>query len=257
MIEVANLEKYYGDKYALRKISFEVKPGEILGFLGPNGAGKSTTIKILTGLIPASGGQARLAGHDIAEEPLKVKSLLGYVPESGALYESLTAWEFLELVADLHMLERSLFERRANEFLDLFNLQSERHNRIAGFSKGMRQKLLISASLLHNPPVLLFDEALNGVDANTAMVFKQIIRRLSKQGKTIFFCSHILEVVERLCTRIVIIQDGSIVADGVPAEIAAKVGKATLEDAFAELTGGNNADSRADEFMTALEGLQK
>ncbi|RME00180.1 MAG: ABC transporter ATP-binding protein [Calditrichaeota bacterium] len=257
MIEVKNLEKYYGDKHALKGISFSVQPGEILGFLGPNGAGKSTTVKILTGLIPATQGEAKICGYSLAQDPIEVKKHIGYVPESGALYESLTAWEYLELVADLHHLKTELFQRRATEFLELFGLTGERDSRISGFSKGMRQKILISAAMLHNPPVLLFDEPLNGVDANTAMVFKQLLRRFSEQGKTILFCSHVLEVVERLCTRIIIINEGTIVADGTPKSIAHQTGHRTLEAAFNAITGGADADSKAEEFLMALEGLKE
>ncbi len=256
MIEVRRLEKYYGEKHALKGINFTVEPGEILGFLGPNGAGKSTTVKILTGLIPASAGEARICGYSIAEQPLEVKKRFGYVPETGALYESLTAWEYLELLADLHHLDRKLFEHRAREFLELFDLLQEKDHRLAGFSKGMRQKVLIAAALLHNPEVLLFDEPLSGVDANTALVFKQLLRRFSEQGKTILFCSHVLEVVERLCSRIIIINEGEIVASGTPAAIARQTGHATLEEAFNAITGGADAHTRAEEFLLALEGLK-
>lgn len=257
MIEVSHLEKKYAEKHALKGISFTVQPGEILGFLGPNGAGKTTTVKILTGLTPATSGEARIAGYAITEAPIEVKKRFGYVPESGALYESLTAWEYLELVADLHLLSRNIFKRRGQEFLELFELQHEKHQRLGSFSKGMRQKILIAAALLHNPPVLLFDEPLNGVDANTALVFKQLLRRFSAQGKTILFCSHVLEVVERLCTRIIIINEGQIVADGLPDRIARQSGHASLEAAFNAITGGADAESRAEEFLMALEGLQK
>ncbi|MDQ7054862.1 MAG: ABC transporter ATP-binding protein [candidate division KSB1 bacterium] len=257
MIEVRQLEKYYGDKHALKGISFTVQPGEILGFLGPNGAGKSTTVKILTGLIPASAGEARICGYSLSDQPLEVKKRFGYVPETGALYESLTAWEYLELLADLHHLDREVFEHRAGEFLELFDLQQDKNQRLAGFSKGMRQKVLIAAALLHNPEVLLFDEPLSGVDANTALVFKQLLRRFSEQGKTILFCSHVLEVVERLCTRIIIINEGEIVASGTPAAIAKQTGHATLEEAFNAITGGVDAQMRAEEFLLALEGLKE
>lgn len=255
MIEIEHLEKYYEKKHAVKDLNMRIQAGEIVGFLGPNGAGKTTTVKILTGLIPASSGTARVSGHAIAENPIAVKRSIGYVPETGALYESLTAWEYLELVAELHHLERPVFEQRAGEFLDLFGLEDDRNNRLAGFSKGMRQKILISAALLHNPPVLLFDEPLSGVDANTAMVFKQIMRRLSAEGKSILFCSHILEVVERLCTRIIIINAGEIVADGTPDAIAAQTGHKSLEAAFNAITGGADADEKAEEFLLALKGL--
>ena len=256
MIDIQNLEKFYDKKHAVKGISLTIRPGEIVGFLGPNGAGKTTTVKILTGLIAASSGNAFIDGHSIKDHPLEVKKSIGYVPETGALYESLTAWEYLELIADLHHLDRQIFEKRAAEFLELFGLSDERTTRLSGFSKGMRQKVLIAAALLHDPPVLLFDEPLNGVDANTAPVYKQLRRRLSQRGKTILFCSHILEVVERLCTRIIIINEGLLVTDGTPDEIARENGHTSLEAAFNAITGGADADAKAEEFMQALRGLE-
>ncbi len=255
MIEVENLEKEYDKKQALKGVSFRIEPGEIVGFLGPNGAGKSTTVKILTGLIKPSNGDARLCGFSVLDAPMEVKKRFGYVPESGALYESLTAWEYLEFIAELRHMDRRIFQNRAGEFLELFGLQDERDAQIAGFSKGMKQKLLIAAALLHNPEVLLFDEPLNGVDANTALIFKQLLKRLSAKGKTILFCSHILEVVERLCTRLIIINNGELIAEGTPAEIAQQTGHNSLEASFNAITGGVDADARAEEFMQALRGL--
>ncbi len=256
MIRIEGLRKKFGDTEALKGVSFAVQPGEILGLLGPNGAGKSTTVKILTGLLPASGGTAWLNNYNIATDPIEVKKSFGYVPESGALYESLTGWEYLELVADLHHLDRGVFRQRAGEFLDLFDLLADKDRRISGYSKGMRQKILISAALIHNPQVLLFDEPLNGVDANTALIFKQLLKRLGEQGKTILFCSHVLEVVERLCTRIVIINEGLVVADGTPEAISEQTGHASLENAFHQITGAADADEKAEEFLQALEGLK-
>ena len=257
MIKVENLKKKFENKEALKGISFTIKPGEITGFLGPNGAGKSTTVKIITGLISASAGQAQICGYSIADAPIEVKKRIGYVPETGALYDSLTAWEYLDLIGELHHLDRAMVKARAGEFLELFGLTDEVHNRLASFSKGMRQKILITASLIHDPPVLLFDEPLNGVDANTALVFKQLLRRLSEQGKTILFCSHILEVVEKLCTRIIIINEGEMVADGSPSFISGEAGHVSLEQAFNKLTSDVNATDRTEEFLHALSGLSR
>ncbi|KAA3611371.1 MAG: ABC transporter ATP-binding protein [Calditrichaeota bacterium] len=254
MIDVQNLVKFYDKKHALRNISFSVEPGEILGFLGPNGAGKSTTIKILTGLIPPSSGTALISGFSIIDQPVEVKKRFGYIPESGALFESLTAWEYLEMVADLHHLPAQIFNRRVQEFLEIFDLKEECHSRLSDFSKGMKQKVLIIAALLHNPEVLFFDEPLNGVDANTALVFKELLRQFREKGKTIFFCSHILEVVERLCTRIIIINEGEIITEGTPESIAAKTGHSSLELAFNALTNGADAEQKAVDFLSALRG---
>ncbi len=257
MIHIDNLFKSYGDKQALAGISFSAPPGEILGFLGPNGAGKSTTVKILTGLVQPDGGSAQVAGFDVVREPIEVKRRIGYVPETGALYESLTAYEYLELIANLQKLDRAVYRKRIDEFLGLFDLANEARHQMASFSKGMRQKILISAALLHNPPVLLFDEPLNGIDANSALVFKELLRKLSQQGKTILFCSHVLEVVERLCTRIIIIDKGRLVLEGTPASINQRTGAVTLEQAFGLLTGVKDAAAQAEEFVQALRGLQQ
>jgi len=205
MIETQHLTKKFGEKVAVDDLNLSVAPGEILGFLGPNGAGKTTTVKILTGMLQPTDGRARVAGFDVLEEPVEVKKRIGYVPESGALYESLTPAEYLDLVASLHHLDRSAASARVDEMLDLFGLTDAMHQRMSEFSKGMKQKVLISAALIHNPEVLFLDEPLNGLDANAAMMVKELLKKLAAQGKTIFFSSHILEVVERICTRIVII----------------------------------------------------
>jgi ABC-2 type transport system ATP-binding protein len=237
MIVTEKLCRYYGGKVALSELSLTVAAGEILGFLGPNGAGKSTTVKILAGLIKPSSGRADVAGFDVVRQPLEVKRRIGYVPESAALYESLTAREFLELVASLHHQPREAAEQRIDELLGRFDLGTSRDQRLSEFSKGMKQKVLIASALMHGPEVLFLDEPLTGLDANAALVVKKLIRGLAAQGRTIFFCSHVLEVVERICTRIVIIDRGRTVADGTAAEIAARTNTRSLEAAFVALTG--------------------
>jgi len=255
MIVLRGLSKSYGDKVAVHGLTLTIEPGEILGFLGPNGAGKTTTVKMLTGMILPTEGTAEVAGFDILKQPLEVKKRIGYVPETAALYESLTAWEYLTLVGHLHHLDQETLEKRAGEFLELFGLYEVKDQRIAEYSKGMKQKVLISAALLHNPMVLFLDEPLSGLDANAALVFKELLKRLSAQGKTIFFCSHILEVVERLCTRIVIIHEGRIIAQGTARQIAEASGQATLEEAFSKLTGIVDYRRSAEEFLEALAAV--
>ncbi len=252
MIEAVSLTKTYPGKDAVRGLSFTVGKGEIVGFLGPNGAGKTTTVRMLTGMIRPTSGTATVAGYDIIKEPIEAKKRLGYVPESGALFETLTGGEYLHFVADLHHLDRDVAERRADEFLDLFGIRAQRDQRIQEYSKGMKQKVLISAALIHQPGVLFLDEPLNGLDANAALVFKEIIKRLSAQGMTMLFCSHILDVVEKLCPRIIILNEGSIIAEGTPELIANRVGEKTLEDAFCRLTGVRDARESARDFLEAL-----
>ncbi len=253
MIEFQNLSKNFDDKLAVDNISLKVRPGEILGFLGPNGAGKTTTVKMLIGMLIPTGGTATVAGFDISKEPIEVKKRIGYVPETGALFESLTAWEYLELITDLHHMDRALAQRKIDEFLTLFGLDNERDHRLSGFSKGMKQKVLLAAAFLPNPEVLFLDEPLNGLDANTALIIKELLKRMAAQGKTIMFCSHILEVVERICTRVAIIDCGRIVADGSPLEILNKTSQPTLEQAFSKLTGSQDVAESTNEILRALE----
>ncbi len=253
MIRTEHLSREYGDNVALHDLNLVVEPGEILGFLGPNGAGKSTTVKILTGMIRPSAGRASVAGFDIVEQPLEAKKRIGYVPETAALYDGLTAAEYLELIACLYHLDRKTSETRAYELLDLFGLAADRHRRMSEFSKGMRQKVLIASALMHRPDVLFLDEPLDGLDANAALVVKEVLKQLAGQGKTILFCSHILDVVERMCTRIVIINNGRQIANGTAEQIRATTGTSSLEEAFSQLTGGRDVGRLAAEFIAALD----
>lgn len=253
MILTENLSRSYGAKLALSQLNLRVEPGEILGFLGPNGAGKSTTVKILTGMIRPTAGRAVVAGFDVVEQPMEAKKRIGYVPETAALYDGLSASEYLELIACLHHLDRQTARSRSGELLDLFGLTPDQDKRLSEFSKGMRQKVLIAAALIHRPEVLFLDEPLDGLDANAAMVVKEVLKRLAEQGKTILFCSHILDVVERMCTRIVIINGGRQIADGTAAEIRESTGTATLEEAFSRLTGVRDAGRVASDFINALD----
>lgn len=252
MIETQHLSKKYDSRLAVNDLNISVREGEIFGFLGPNGAGKSTTVKMLTGMIFPTQGSARVAGYDILKDPIEVKKRIGYVPESGALFESLTGWEYLRLIADLHHMDRQVAEKRLEEFLHLFGLWDDSGARLQQYSKGMKQKVLISAALIPNPPVLFLDEPLNGLDANAALVFKELLKKFSAQGKTIFFTSHVLEVVERICTRIAIIDHGSLIAEGTAGEIAESTGQHSLEEAFAKLTGVRDARESAQDFLEAL-----
>jgi ABC-2 type transport system ATP-binding protein len=194
-----------------------------------------------------------VAGFDIVEQPIEAKKRIGYVPETAALYDGLTAAEYLELVAALHHLDKKVVASRAGELLELFGLAADQHRRLAEFSKGMRQKVLIAAALIHRPEVLFLDEPLDGLDANAALVVKELLKQLAAQGKSILFCSHILDVVERICTRIVIINNGRKIADGTAAEIRELTASATLEESFSRLTGIRDVERLAAEFISALE----
>jgi ABC-2 type transport system ATP-binding protein len=253
MIRAEHLSRDYGGKPALVDLNLRVEPGEILGFLGPNGAGKSTTVKILTGMIRPTAGRAEVAGFDVAAAPLEVKKRIGYVPETAALYEGLTAAEYLELVACLHHLDRATAATRAAELMEVFGVAADQHRRLSEFSKGMRQKVVIAAALIHRPAVLFLDEPLDGLDANAALIVKAMLRQLAEQGRTILFCSHILDVVERICTRIVIINQGRQIADGTAADIRQSTASATLEEAFSRLTGVRDVERLAADFLAALD----
>jgi len=253
MIRTEKLSKSYGNKTALIDLDLRVEPGEILGFLGPNGAGKSTTVKILTGLMPAGSGRAIVAGYDIAEQPLEVKKRIGYVPEQPALYDALTADEYLDVIGCLYHLDPAASKTRREELLQLFDLSAVKHQRLKEFSKGMRQKVVIASALLHRPEVLILDEPLDGLDANTALVMKELLRKLAAQGKTIMFSSHILEVVERICTRIFIIDKGRYVTDGTAQKIREETGSASLDEAFGKLTGVRDVGQVTADFLAALE----
>ena len=253
MIRTEGLGRAYDQKWALHDLDLRVEAGEVVGLLGPNGAGKSTTVKILTGLIKPTIGRATIAGFDIVEQPLDAKQRLGYVPEQPVLYETLTATEFLEVISALHHLDPNTAASRRDEMLELLGLGDARHQRISAFSKGMKQKVVLAAALIHRPDVLILDEPLDGLDANSARVVKELLRNLAAQGRAILFCSHILEVVERVCTRIVFIDKGQQIAAGSPADIAATTQSANLDEAFAKLTGVRDAGLVTGDILRALE----
>lgn len=252
MIETQRLHRAFGEKVALEDLTLTVKPGEILGFLGPNGAGKSTTVKILAGMLKPTSGRATVAGFDVTTHPIEVKRRIGYVPEAAALYEALSAREYLQLVSALHHQPFDDAKRRIGDLLEQLDLSASTDQRLSEFSKGMKQKVLIASALLHRPEVIFLDEPLTGLDANAALMVKELIRSLASQGRTIFFCSHVLEVVERICSRIMIIDKGRVVADGTAADIGASTGTGSLESAFISLTRRHDAEQTTEDLLRAL-----
>lgn len=253
MVEIEKLSKHFGRKVAVEELDLTVQPGEILGFLGPNGAGKSTTVKLLTGMLKPSSGSARICGHDVVEDSLEAKRKVGFVPESGAIYEVTSPNEYLDLIATLHDIDRDRARARSKELLRLFGLSDQSEQQMFDFSKGMKQKVLLCSALVTEPEVLLLDEPLNGLDANTVSVVKELLRSLANDGRTILFCSHILEVVERLCTRIVIIDHGRTITQGTSEEIREKENASTLEEAFSRITGISDPASVSSDIMSALK----
>ncbi len=250
MISVKNLSKNFGSQWAVSDLSFDVPAGEILGFLGPNGAGKTTTLRMLTGMTAPSGGTATICGFDLLTQSLEVKRKIGFVPDSGAVFESLTGLEHLEMVAALYGIPRELAIPRIEQFIAFFDLSMDTlaNKMLGAYSKGMRRKVVITAALLHNPPVVFFDEPLEGLDANAAVGFKALIQSLAKEGKAIVYSSHILDVVERVCDRVIIIDKGKSLLDGKPDELVASHGSGTLERLFTDLTGGQALERRAETF---------
>ncbi|HVX84259.1 MAG TPA: ABC transporter ATP-binding protein [Phycisphaerae bacterium] len=250
MIQVDRLTKIFGAQTAVDNLCFSIPAGQIVGFLGPNGAGKSTTLKMLAGMLEPTSGSATLCGFDIRAQPLEVKRRIGFVPESAAVFESLTGLEYLELIAALYAIPADAARKRIEQFIAFFDLSflTLTEKLLGAYSKGMRRKVAITSALLHNPPVVFFDEPLDGLDANAAVGFKALIQTLAHEGKTILYSSHILDVVERVCHRVLIIDKGKLLLDGKPDELVAQHDAGTLERLFTQLTGGAELEQRAAAF---------
>ena len=243
-IAVTNLRKVYSGKAAVDGLSLNVPRGSFFGFLGPDGAGKSTTIRMLTGLIPATSGTIELLGLPMPAEETAIKQRIGLVPDDSLLFDRLTGLEFLEFVGRMYSLERPLARQRAVELLELFELSDEGRKIIGEYSKGMRKRVAMAASLIHRPELFLMDEPFEGVDAVGARLMKDILLDQVKHGATIFLTSHVLEVVERLCDHAAIINDGKIVAEGSMAEL--RSGSETLEEVFVRTVGADREYGKLD-----------
>lgn len=254
MIEVTNLTKTFDTVEALRAVSFHIPPGQVCGFLGPNGAGKSTTVKILVGVLKPTSGKAVVAGYSVEEQPLEVKKRIGYVPELGTVYSTLSGNEYLALVGALHDMSPEQVADRSHQLLKLFNIADQGNRRLDTLSKGMRQKVVLSAALLHDPEVILMDEPLSGLDANAAHTVKDLVRGLADQGKTVLYCSHVLDVVQRLCERVIIVNHGTIVADGETQTLLQSAHRHNLESLFRSLTATDDDQATVQEFLKSFEG---
>jgi ABC-2 type transport system ATP-binding protein len=240
LIQTQHLMKSYGDKVAVNDVSFEVHGGEVFGFLGPNGAGKTTTIKMIAGLLQPTSGRVTVAGYDVNTQPLQAKAASGYVPDTPNLYAKLTGRELLRFVGDLYDLDRSQVERRTDELLRMFDLIAAGDDTTDSYSHGMQQKTALAAALMHDPKVLVLDEPTVGLDPKSARLIKDILRQMAERGAAVFLSTHILEIAERMCDRIGIINHGQLIAVGTMDELRAlgQVGGASLEDIFLSLTGG-------------------
>jgi ABC-2 type transport system ATP-binding protein len=243
MLTVHGLRKSYGGVQALRDLSFTATPGRVIGLLGPNGSGKSTTINLLTGLMRPSGGTVSWQGVDIHHQLVAYQALLGYVPEEPRLYAYLNAVEYLTLIGGLRDIDGGVVAHRIDRFLELFGLESDRHSPLSSFSKGMRQKVLISAALLHDPQVVILDEPDSGLDVASTLMLRSAVRTLAQAGKTVVYSSHVLDMVEKVCTDVIILHHGSVVAQD-SVERLRELSKApSLEAVFAKLAVDDNVDA--------------
>ena len=240
LIETHNLVKQYGKFVAVKDVSFDVRGGEVFGFLGPNGAGKTTTIKMIVGLLQPTAGTVKVAGYDVQTQSLFAKAASGYVPDTPNLYAKLTGRELLRFVGDLYNLERAQSARRIDELLRMFDLADSADETLDSYSHGMQQKASLAAALMHDPKVLVLDEPTVGLDPKSARLIKDILRQMAERGAAVMLSTHILEIAERMCDRIGIINKGELVAVGTMNELRSlgKAGESSLEDIFLGLTGG-------------------
>lgn len=257
VISVNQLYKSYTsshqNKEVLKNISFDIYPGNIIGYIGPNGAGKSTTIKIAAGILSDFTGNVSILGMDVKTKNIEIKKRIGYIPENAALYEVLTPLEYIQFVGQLYGMTESSIKDKAQKLFDLFDLGSVYNQRMNTFSKGMKQKVLIISGLIHNPDIIFLDEPLNGLDANSVIIVKEVLRQLAADGKTIFYSSHLMDVVEKISDRIILINNGQVIADGTFKEISIGTEGKSLETLFSELTGQTDHSSRAGQIINIFE----
>ncbi len=253
MLELEHLYRSYRGIPAIEDVSFKVAPGEIVGFLGPNGAGKSTTVKIITGMLRPNDGRVLFDGRDIRHDMIAFRARIGYVPEDAHLYTYLSGLEYLQLVGRLRGMSEELIEAKATGLLRLLQLESWQHSPISVYSKGMRQRVLIAAALLHDPALLIFDEPLSGLDVVSSRLFKDLLELLAAQGKAVLYISHVLETVEQVCSRVVVIAKGRILADAPPTELKRVMSLHSLESAFAQLVQQPDTISTAREIVEVMQ----
>lgn len=254
VMSIKELRMSYGGDDVLKGIDLDVYEGEIIGYIGPNGAGKSTTVKILLGIINKYRGYVEIFGQDISKGGIEYKKKIGYVPETAEIYDNLTAQEYLTFIGGIYGLAYEVVDEKAKKLMTLFGIEQNYRLRISSFSKGMKQKVLIIASLIHNPDILFWDEPLSGLDANSVMIVKELLSELAAEGKTIFYSSHIMDVVEKISNRIILINNGHVVADGSFEELKGKQSEESLEEIFNQLTGFNSHREIAEEFIAVLKG---
>ncbi len=253
MLELENVSKSYRGIPAISEVNFRVNGGEVVGYLGPNGSGKSTTVKIITGLLQPNEGRVLFQGRNIRDDLVSFRGILGYVPEEAHLYTYLSGIEYLQLIGRLRGLRERLIQTRATKLLQLLGLESWRHSPISMYSKGMKQRVLIGAALMHNPKLLIFDEPLSGLDVLSSRLFKDLLLELTAAGKAVLYISHVLEVVEQICNRVVVIAKGKILADASPSELTGLMQLENLESVFAQLVQQEDTRSVARELVEVIK----
>jgi ABC-2 type transport system ATP-binding protein len=243
MIEIYNLTKEYNNSKvkAVDNITLNVNGGEIFGFLGPNGAGKSTTIKCMTGILPFSQGHIKVCGIDIKEEPVKAKMNIGYVPDEHIVYEGLTGFEYINFIADVFAVPTKERKERIEKYAKLFDMQSNLNNKMSSYSHGMKQKISLISALVHEPKIWVLDEPMTGLDPQASFNLKQLMAQHAEQGNVVFFSSHVLEVVQKVCTKVAIIDKGKLITVFDIKELKEKRSDMSLEDFFLNLTQNNEA----------------
>lgn len=254
MLEVRGLTQYYRNVPVVDHVTFTLRPGEVTGYLGPNGSGKSTTVKMLTGLLEPTTGEVLLDGTAIRTDLNAYKKRLGYVPEEAHVYTYLSGLEYLQLIGRLRRLPEAAVTRKANDLLQLFSLHPHRFVPISAYSKGMKRRVLLSAALLHDPDLLIFDEPLSGLDIASALLFKHLLAAPAHNGKVILYISHVLEVVERVCAKVIIIYKGRIMADDSVVNLRSLMSLPTLEDIFSELVQQENMEDVARGIVEVMQG---
>jgi ABC-2 type transport system ATP-binding protein len=252
MLDVCGLTKKYRNRAVVDHVTFTVPPGEVTGYLGPNGSGKSTTVKMLAGLLPATSGQILWDGVDIRHDLTGFKRRLGYVPEEAYVYPHLTGMEHLELIGRLRRLPEEQVQRKAAELLRLLWLHEHRYTPISSYSKGMKQRVLIAGALLHDPDLLIFDEPLNGLDIASGMLLHELIAELARHGKTIMYISHVLEVTEKVCSRVIMLYQGQIVANDEVGRLRDLMHLPSLEQIFRQLAKQEDVGASAREIVNVM-----
>jgi ABC-2 type transport system ATP-binding protein len=253
VLEICNLTKRYNGIPAVHDVSFTLRPGEILGYVGPNGAGKSTTVKTIVGLLEPSEGRILYRGRSVIDDLPGFQARLGYVPEEPHLYPHLSGREYLQLAGRLRGLPREVLEPKIDEFLRLFSLWDDRHIPVSAYSKGMRQKILLSAALLHNPEILILDEPLSGLDVASALVLRDLLWELAAMGRMILYSSHVLDVLEKVCSRVLILNRGRVVAHDSIERLRATLHESSLEGIFSQLTRQRDHHAVAGRILEAMQ----